>query len=564
VLERAVELGRANLAEDDPDVLLTAYQLGSTLQRADDPMAARRVLEEAYAAGQFRLGDADPLIVQISHDLGVVAEELGNRHEARKAFGRVAEFGPGALGGDHWAVARARAYLGQDQNVRPEVLEPSTSRVFGPPPAPTSRPASGPPTTPPAQAPPPTVRPVPEQRTSPADGQPTPAHNIPGQPTPATYGQPTPAVYGRPTPPDPNEDRPAGGHRPTPPGQGDDQPAAGHRPTPPAPNEDRPAGGHPQAQPFSGPGIDPTAANDDRTGTGAGAGAGAIDEPTSVFHIVPPSSPSHPAWSTSDIPNEPGTPAAQPRPPWQQQEQDQPPWQQHQQDRPPLPAQSPPGQQPWPVQEQPPWPTEAQPPWPAQDQQPWPSQDQPSAAPPSQPAWNTPADELYRVEQPFLIPATPPAYPSQPAPPHDHRKGLGLFAAIAAVLAAVIAVAALVFVLANRSGDNGNDSDVPTLGGGPTPTDVRLQDEGARIKVTWTDPTAGTVSFLVAMAHPGEQLNPVATLGPGTTSYEMSALNPALDYCFVVVAVYRDDQYATSAQACTAREPVAPASTTPK
>jgi hypothetical protein len=132
------------------------------------------------------------------------------------------------------------------------------------------------------------------------------------------------------------------------------------------------------------------------------------------------------------------------------------------------------------------------------------------------------------------------------------RKGVGLFAAIAAVLASIIAVAALVFVLANRSGDAGNDSNSPTLGGSP-PTDVRLRDNGTQIKVSWVDPAGSGVSFLVAMAHPGEQLKPVATLGPGQTSYEMSALNPALDYCFAVIAVYRNNKFATSAQACTER-----------
>jgi hypothetical protein len=64
-------------------VLRTAFLLGGIHQRADDPSAARRVLEAAYAAGQWRFGDADPLMVEISHDIGVVAEELGNRHEAR-------------------------------------------------------------------------------------------------------------------------------------------------------------------------------------------------------------------------------------------------------------------------------------------------------------------------------------------------------------------------------------------------------------------------------------------------------------------------------------------------
>src|SRR5689334_11583231 len=122
LLERAVALGKINLAEGDPDVLRTALQLGRVLQKDDDPAAARRVLEDAYGAGLFRLGDSDALMLEISHEIGVVAEELGNKHEARKAFGRVAELGPAALGGGHPAVARARAYLGQGQDapVRPE------------------------------------------------------------------------------------------------------------------------------------------------------------------------------------------------------------------------------------------------------------------------------------------------------------------------------------------------------------------------------------------------------------------------------------------------------------
>ncbi|MFI7545229.1 tetratricopeptide repeat protein [Actinoplanes sp. NPDC049599] len=114
VLEHAVDLGRANLGEDDPDVLLTAQQLAAVHQLAGDPSGARRVLEEAYAAGQWRLGDADPVMLLISFDLGVVAEEMENRHEARRAFGRVAAHGPAVLGAEHWAVVRARSYLGED------------------------------------------------------------------------------------------------------------------------------------------------------------------------------------------------------------------------------------------------------------------------------------------------------------------------------------------------------------------------------------------------------------------------------------------------------------------
>jgi hypothetical protein len=158
-------------------------------------------------------------------------------------------------------------------------------------------------------------------------------------------------------------------------------------------------------------------------------------------------------------------------------------------------------------------------------------------------------------------PASGPGYP-QAAPagasPAYGKKGLGIFAAIAAVLAAVIAVAALVFVLANRSGDPGGDADVPTLGG-PAPSDVQLRDGGTAITVTWKDPADGRVSFMVTMGRPGQELKPVSTLGPGQTSFEMSGLNGTLNYCFAVVAVYRGNQFATSPQTCTSR-----ATTTPR
>ena len=133
-LQHAVELGRANLGEDDPDVLLTAQQLASVHQRTGDAPAARRVLEEAYAAGQWRLGDTDPVMLLISFDLGVVAEEMENRHEARRAFGRVAAHGPAALGADHWAVAHARSYLGEDPpTVRMELPAEQLRRFQIPP-----------------------------------------------------------------------------------------------------------------------------------------------------------------------------------------------------------------------------------------------------------------------------------------------------------------------------------------------------------------------------------------------------------------------------------------------
>ncbi|MEU8819364.1 hypothetical protein [Actinoplanes sp. NPDC048796] len=390
MLEKAVELGKVNLAEDDPDVLVTAYELGTILQRVDDPMAARRVLEETYAAGLWRLGESDALMLRISHDIGVVAEELGNRHEARKAFTRVAELGPGVLGDGDPAVARARSYLG------PGAGEMAAGADFVR-----------------------TEEPVPEQR-----------------------------VWGG------SEVAPV-----------------------------RAAPAEPQARPHV-----------------PGQGRGPLDEPTIVQPIV-------------------SSPVAEPQAAYRQATY---PQVAHPPVTSPLPA-YPPGA---------------------------------SAAPGG-------ASEGYAGE--FGGPWVPAQrqgggavdVASGGGSPAYGKKGLGIFAAIAAVLAAVIAVAALVFVLANRTGDPGGDPDVPTLGG-PAPTDVRLRDGGASIIVSWTDPSAGSVSFMVTMGRPGQELKPVSTLGPGQTSFEMSGLNGELNYCFAVVAVYRDNQFATSPQACTSRATATP------
>ncbi|MFV2104206.1 tetratricopeptide repeat protein [Micromonospora sp. LOL_024] len=112
LLTEAVESVGPPVGKDHPDVLSTAHLLARLHREADDPSAARRVLEEAFAAGERRWPDGDPLMLALSFELGSVADELGNRHEARRNFTRVAAAGPAVLGADHPAVRTARQYLG--------------------------------------------------------------------------------------------------------------------------------------------------------------------------------------------------------------------------------------------------------------------------------------------------------------------------------------------------------------------------------------------------------------------------------------------------------------------
>ncbi|PZF97030.1 tetratricopeptide repeat protein, partial [Micromonospora deserti] len=112
LLADAVGSAAAPYGKDHPDVLSTAHLLARLHREAEDPGAARRVLEEAFAAGERRWPHADPLMLALAFELAAVADELGNRHEARRNYTRVATAGPAVLGADHPAVRTARQYLG--------------------------------------------------------------------------------------------------------------------------------------------------------------------------------------------------------------------------------------------------------------------------------------------------------------------------------------------------------------------------------------------------------------------------------------------------------------------
>jgi hypothetical protein len=71
--------------------------------------------------------------------------------------------------------------------------------------------------------------------------------------------------------------------------------------------------------------------------------------------------------------------------------------------------------------------------------------------------------------------------------------------------------------------------------------------------VSWQDPSGGTVPFIVTGARAGEQSRPFANLPPGRTTYTVNGLNPRLQYCFAVVAVYATDSVAVSELVCTRR-----------
>lgn len=131
---------------------------------------------------------------------------------------------------------------------------------------------------------------------------------------------------------------------------------------------------------------------------------------------------------------------------------------------------------------------------------------------------------------------------------------------MAAALAAIIA--AVVVVIALRHPDTAPATGRPatpgpTLSGAP-PTGLRLRDDGTSITVSWADPSAGTVPFIVAGGRAGQKLGALGTIDAGRTSYTVNGLSPHVDYCFTVLAVYGSDAYATSGQVCTTRSSPSP------
>jgi serine/threonine protein kinase len=169
------------------------------------------------------------------------------------------------------------------------------------------------------------------------------------------------------------------------------------------------------------------------------------------------------------------------------------------------------------------------------------------------------------------LPSAPPARPVREqifrpdrAPGGSSRRNwLIIGAAAVAVLIIVVVVGVIVNQGGNKPGPtaNGPISASPTPGGTGTlqptatgaPTNVQLVDKHTSITLTWTDPTAGTVSFAVLGGVRGAEPRLQKYLSPGTTTLTVQGLNTADDYCYIVMAIYSTQTYARAPQVCTKR-----------
>ena len=150
------------------------------------------------------------------------------------------------------------------------------------------------------------------------------------------------------------------------------------------------------------------------------------------------------------------------------------------------------------------------------------------------------------------------------------RKGrLGGVAAMAS-LVAVILVAGIVVVLQLLRPDGGPAAPGPvskptaiTVPANPLPqattpstsppTRVLLKDEGGSVTLSWDDPGAGHVPFIVSGGREGNALLAMASVPAGQTTSTIHGLNVNYNYCFTVSAVWSSENIQPSIRTCTFR-----------
>ena len=158
-----------------------------------------------------------------------------------------------------------------------------------------------------------------------------------------------------------------------------------------------------------------------------------------------------------------------------------------------------------------------------------------ATAPVTAPPYITPVEDRHRTRLPLTV--------------------LGVVAVAALVAAAVVTGITLLRPApepAPAPSAQAQHSPTPAVSAS-APGGLQLRDDGDTVTLTWTDPSHGTVPFFVEVGQAGTQLKLYGRLSPGETTYPVVGLNPKLDYCFSVVAVYSSTLLAPSTLTCTRR-----------
>ena len=146
----------------------------------------------------------------------------------------------------------------------------------------------------------------------------------------------------------------------------------------------------------------------------------------------------------------------------------------------------------------------------------------------------------------------------EPEPP-GRRVRFGPFV-VAGVIGVVLGVLVFAVLKLMPSGDGAAPRQTaphPTpsvsVAADKAPTDVKLDDKGASIVVSWHDHTGGTAPHYVVGGPEGASPRAMTQAEKGVTEVSIDGLNPKTDYCFTVIAVVSVDEVAPGTQTCTHR-----------
>jgi serine/threonine protein kinase len=193
-----------------------------------------------------------------------------------------------------------------------------------------------------------------------------------------------------------------------------------------------------------------------------------------------------------------------------------------------------------------------------------------SAPPASVPPASLPSASLPSASAPPAPPQTRPQLPlstahrpswTPPPAPASGRRRILVGVAAASALLVIVAIGLVVALHGGAPSTNASGGRSPgpthTLTLEPaatgTPGHVTLVDHHTSVTLTWTDPTAGEVQFVVLGGRSGTEPTVQKVLTPGTTTLTIDGLKTTIDYCYVVMAIYSVRTYARSTQVCTSR-----------
>ncbi|MEN3309792.1 MAG: hypothetical protein V7603_5994 [Micromonosporaceae bacterium] len=157
--------------------------------------------------------------------------------------------------------------------------------------------------------------------------------------------------------------------------------------------------------------------------------------------------------------------------------------------------------------------------------------------------------------------------PPDPAP--ARRRGLPRLALVGAALLVVVGSLAAGLALRGHGGGPAGTGQAVTSqaaapppsgaapsavdGPRPPPGNVTLQDDGTSITVTWTDPSEGAGTVLLALSRGGQPAGPLRPLPAGTQEHVLGGLDPTANYCVIIAMVYPGDAVARADEVCTTR-----------